>query len=202
MNGQAKIKLTNGGAEGSDIESVSSSEVCLNGTVIFDAPNFNQNVTALEKSVALNEGDNTLTVLLKSKPGGQISIEIIQEVDADAAAVIGPDGGTIEITDNSSQLFGTTIHVPTNSVNENTIFTTTSLPHFTDLPLFPNYNDNISPIVEFNSSTPFNEPVNICLPINKEPSGELHLYVLDEISSEWSLLNNPVITTDYTGGND
>lgn len=120
----------------------------------------------------------------------------IQGIVPEVAGVIGSDGGTIEITDNSSQLFGTTIHVPSNSLNENTIFTITALPPFTDLPLFPNYNENISPIVEFNSSTPFNEPVNICLPINQKPSGELHLYVLDEINNEWNLLNN-LVTFDF-----
>lgn len=97
VSGTAIIKLYNGSATDSTIEKVSSSIITVNGQVVFDSSNFSQNVSYLEKQITLNEGQNTIAVLLKSKPGGQVAIQIVQTIEAEAAAVVGHEGGAIGV---------------------------------------------------------------------------------------------------------
>ena len=80
FGGPATVKLWNGSPEDSDAEKVSSSTVAVNGEVIFGPSDFNQNVDYLEEETTLVEGQNTLEVVLKGKPGGQVTIQIIQNV--------------------------------------------------------------------------------------------------------------------------
>ena len=80
FSGTATVKLTNGGLEAPIAEKVSSSTVAVNGEVIFGPSDFNQNVDYLEEETTLVEGQNTLEVVLKGKPGGQVTIQIVQNV--------------------------------------------------------------------------------------------------------------------------
>jgi hypothetical protein len=80
FEGPAVIKLTNGSLENSSIEMVSSSIVKLNSQIIFGPSEFNQNVRTLEKQILLKNPANTLEVELRGKPGGQITIQIIQPI--------------------------------------------------------------------------------------------------------------------------
>lgn len=82
VSGLATIKLANGDLEDSSVEMVSSSVVTISGQVAFDSSNFNQNVDYLEKEITLLDGQNTLEVVLKGKPGGQVIIQIIQQAAA------------------------------------------------------------------------------------------------------------------------
>jgi len=74
MSGEATLKVCNG----ADAEKISSATISINGNVVVDSSDFNQNVGCTEEAVSLNEGENILEVLLKSKPGGKVSIEILQ----------------------------------------------------------------------------------------------------------------------------
>jgi hypothetical protein len=85
-NGPAIVKLTNGSSDGADGEKVSSSVVTVNGINVFDASNFNQNVDYVEETVALNDGLNTLEVVLRSKPNGKIRIQIVQTIQSDTVS--------------------------------------------------------------------------------------------------------------------
>ena len=76
VTGPAVIRLTNGSAEDSDVERVSSSVISVNGTTVFSASNFNQNTSTMDAEIILSEGENTIDVLLKSKPGGQIIVPV------------------------------------------------------------------------------------------------------------------------------
>ena len=95
FGGPATVKLWNGGLENSDAENVSSSTVAVNGEVIFGPSNFNQNVDFLEEETTLVEGQNTLEVILKAKPGGQVTIQIIQNVPPEIRITNPPDNSTI-----------------------------------------------------------------------------------------------------------
>lgn len=97
VSGTATIKLTNGNLDDSTVERVSSSIITLNGQIIFSSSNFNQNVDYLEQQVTLLNGQNTLQVQLRGKPGGEIKIQIIKTVQADAAAIIGAEGGSLVV---------------------------------------------------------------------------------------------------------
>ena len=73
-SGEATLKVCNV----AEAEKISSATISINGNVVLGSSNFNQNVGCIEKTVSLNEGDNILEVLLKSKPGGKVSVEILQ----------------------------------------------------------------------------------------------------------------------------
>ena len=111
FSGPATIKLTNGGLEDDSIEKVSSSIVTVNGQVVFGSSEFNQNVGYLEKETTLVEEQNTLGVCLKGKPGGQLTIQITQEVEADGAGVVGLEGGVVEVTDPESEIYGAKVEI-------------------------------------------------------------------------------------------
>lgn len=121
VTGPAIIRLTNGNTEDSDIEKVSSSIITVNGIIAFDSSNFNQNTYSMDAVVNLNDGINTIAVLLKSKPGGQINIDIFKEVDSDVASLIDTQGGVIEITDSSSPIHGAKITIPSGALTKQVI---------------------------------------------------------------------------------
>jgi YVTN family beta-propeller protein len=73
-SGEATLKVCNA----PEAEKISSAEISINGIVVLGTSNFNQNVGCIKKPVNLDDGDNILAVLLKSKPGGKVSIEISQ----------------------------------------------------------------------------------------------------------------------------
>jgi YVTN family beta-propeller protein len=74
--GEAILEVCNS-AEG---EKVSSAIISINGNVVLGSSSFNQNVDCIEATVNLKDKDedNLLEVLLKSKPGGKIKVEILQ----------------------------------------------------------------------------------------------------------------------------
>ena len=74
MSGEATLKVCNV----AEAEKISSATISINGNVVVGSSNFNQNVGCIEKTVSLNEGDNILEVLLKSKPGGKVGVQILQ----------------------------------------------------------------------------------------------------------------------------
>ena len=74
LGGQATLKLTN--------RKVSSATVTLNGQMVFGPSDFGQNVDYLESEIPLLEGQNTIKILLKGKPGGEVTIQILQEVES------------------------------------------------------------------------------------------------------------------------
>jgi len=84
VSGKAIIKVYNGGLEDADTERVSSSVIKINGQIIFDQSNFNQNITSLEKEIIINDGQNTLEATLKSKPGGKLTVQIMQDIGSGA----------------------------------------------------------------------------------------------------------------------
>lgn len=115
--GPAILKIYNG-ADDDSYEKVSSSIISINGIDIATPEVFNQNVDYVEVPVDLQEGTNNLAVQLKSKPGGKIRIGIFQEVEAEAAAFIGPQGGIIEVVNQNSPLVGTKLFVPDGALSK------------------------------------------------------------------------------------
>lgn len=102
IGGPARIKLINGDLTDTTVERVSSSEIKVNGIFVFGPSDFNQKVSALEKDINLNDGSNTLSVLLKGKPGGTVSIQIIQILDnleiSPSEIILKGTGATAQIT--------------------------------------------------------------------------------------------------------
>ncbi len=77
-SGLATVELSNG----TDMKTrISSARVHINGVEVFGPSEFNKNVGKLEKQVTLNDGENSLTVLLRSGPGGAVRIQIHMPVE-------------------------------------------------------------------------------------------------------------------------
>jgi uncharacterized protein (TIGR02145 family) len=112
VEGSARIILTNGGLEDGTNEKVSSSVVLVNGQEVFISSNLNQNINSLEDDIYLSDGENDISVLLKSKPNGRIRIEIIQEIVADGVALVGVEGGNVAVNDSNSPIYGAEADIP------------------------------------------------------------------------------------------
>jgi YVTN family beta-propeller protein len=74
----AILKVSNGAGDDEAIK-VSSAIISINGNEVLSSSNFNQNFDYMDTVVDLNVGDNSLEVLLKSKPGGRIKV-VIEEL--------------------------------------------------------------------------------------------------------------------------
>jgi len=70
------LQIYNGGLVDGEFEKVSSSVITLNGVQIVGPNEFNQNVTLIEKPVTL-AASNQLSVELRGRPGGGITLQII-----------------------------------------------------------------------------------------------------------------------------
>jgi len=79
------LQIYNGGLVDGEFEKVSSSVIAVNGVQIVGPNEFNQNVTFVEKPVTL-AANNQLSVELRGKPGGGITIQIIG-VDNDVPTI-------------------------------------------------------------------------------------------------------------------
>lgn len=107
--GAATVRLWNGAGKG---QRVSSSEVYINGQLVFGPKNFKQNVSYMEATVDLNDGiNNVVKVTLKSKPGGFIHLAIDQLVEADSAGVCSPTGCEVAVGNSSSTIQGASIKI-------------------------------------------------------------------------------------------
>lgn len=113
--GEGKLIIYNGDEAGK--HRISSATIMLNGEVVVGPKKFNKKVDYIEVPVSLLE-ENTLDIKLASKPGSFIVVKFIQDVDAEAAAVIGPEGGVVEVTDPDSELFKTKVQVPFNALTK------------------------------------------------------------------------------------
>ncbi|MHC4268581.1 MAG: MopE-related protein [Planctomycetota bacterium] len=95
INGLAKIRVTNGGLEDADNEMVSSSEISLNGEFIISSSNFNQNVGVIQIEKNLSGGINTIEIILKGKPGGALTVQVLadaSDIDLDDDSFTGNEG--------------------------------------------------------------------------------------------------------------
>ncbi|MCK5667063.1 MAG: hypothetical protein KAI17_26430, partial [Thiotrichaceae bacterium] len=86
------LLITNGGLQdGNSADNlVSSSEIYLNGVKVVGAQNFNQNVYSLNVPVFL-QADNTLSVELRGKPGGQLTLTLVRDSNQQPLANAGSD---------------------------------------------------------------------------------------------------------------
>jgi hypothetical protein len=189
--GQAKLIVYNG-AQDDTAEKVSSSIIQLNGVIILDPSAFSATVYSIDRSVTLNEGSNKLSVLLRGKPGGKIRIRILQQLQADAAAIISNAGGTVKVVNQNSEAFGSSITIPQGGASEPNVFMINSAPNFHDFPLFPTNTECISPIVDFSSVNPISS-AKICIPVNKVSAINAKLHYLDENILQWIAVETPLV---------
>jgi len=193
------IKVMNGDANGKN--RISSAVILINGTEILGSNDFNQFVYNLEVPVNLEE-NNTISVELRSKPGCYIWVQVNQEIEAEGAGVIGPEGGTIEINDSESPIYGAKIEIPQGAIPEDidiVIFIEPNPPDITEEYFQPNI-----PVINFTTSSgiySFSKPINITIPINEfilnEPKIPAVAYFNEE-SDEWEIVHSYLNFDDKT----
>lgn len=76
--GNFVLRVKNGdtNADGDPEQRVSSASILLNGAEVVSPNEFNQQVDAVEKTVALNSGANTISVQINGMPGAYITVAI------------------------------------------------------------------------------------------------------------------------------
>jgi len=180
--GPALLRVHNG-ADDDSYEKVSSSIISINGIDVATPEVFNQNVNYLEVPVTLIDGENSLAVQLKSKPGGIIRVSIVQEIDAEAAAMIGPDGGKIQTGS------GITLEIPPASLTKDELITATleSEDNFKNGIVLENNQKAIS-IVNFGTDgLEFERSVLATFPLDVQvsPGTTLPIFVYDSTSDSF-----------------
>ncbi len=192
--GPATLKVYNGAVDGTDTtERVSSSKVLINGTDVLGPENFNSAVSNLQTEIVLNEGQNTISVELRSKPGGKIRVEIVQMVEAEAAGFISPSGGIVEVSDPSSLLYKTKVYIPEDAVENYPIL---SIEKDTSNISPPNDNPVISEPIEINCTEEILKSLLIVLPVNIDLSAEDEIFITyyDENRNLWG--RQPIFSMD------
>ena len=94
---------------------VSSATILINGKQILGPKDFNKNIDEMRVPVHLKE-HNSISIKLRSKPGSYLKVEVKQEVQADAAAVIGPQGGSMQSKE------GFSIDIPPGALSQPVVF--------------------------------------------------------------------------------
>ncbi len=92
------LKVQNGDESGTN--QVSSAIISINGVKILGPSDFNQKVQVLERAISPNDLENTLTVSLRSNPGGFLNVQILAETSLNLPPDLGSAGdATIEGVD-------------------------------------------------------------------------------------------------------
>lgn len=123
--GPAVLYVRNGTASGDN--RVSSATVILNGAVVISPDKFNRQVAEITLPIAAKEV-NSLEVTLASGPGGSITLQVVENVEADAAALVGPPGGSLEVTDSASPLVGLKVVLPPQALDSWKVIRAKALP--------------------------------------------------------------------------
>ncbi|MBS3906372.1 MAG: M23 family metallopeptidase [Syntrophaceae bacterium] len=99
--GQGKLIIKNGDTSGNN--RVSSALIFVNGNQILGPNSFNQQIYNIEVPLSIAQ-NNSISVELRSKPGSYLILEVTEEVDADAGAVVGANGAIITTPDDRSTI--------------------------------------------------------------------------------------------------
>ncbi|SDP70072.1 matrixin family metalloprotease [Desulforhopalus singaporensis] len=187
--GPALLKIYNGANDDTN-EKVSSTMISLNGVNVTTPEMFNQNVDYVEIEVQLLEGENELAVQLKSKPGGTVRVGVYQEIDAEAAAFIGPEGGALLIERPNSPLENLKLVIPEGALIEKKLISINS-PSF--IPSLPE-DYSLEYILELQpTSLQFIKSIQLIVP-SRGATNKL-FYYYDETTNDWVLV--PTLFDEY-----
>jgi len=175
---------------------VSSAIIKINGVQVMGTKDFNQKVYDFEIPIGLLDS-NTISVELRSKPNSYLSIEIEQEIEAEAGAVIGYDGGIVEVTSSQSPLFGVAVTAFEGALPDGTIITI-NMDNSPPTEPVPEGLETEGSYISFEATVnSFNGLVFITIPFNGERQEDEARFVCnyDDLLEEWNLVV-PFPTTD------
>ncbi|MFX0205279.1 MAG: matrixin family metalloprotease [Candidatus Hodarchaeota archaeon] len=163
---------------------VSSAIIRINGVQVLGTKDFNQNIYDFEIPISLLDS-NTISVELRSKPKSYLIIDIIQEIEAEAAAVVGTDGGIVEVTDSLSPYYGVRLEVPPGAINISSVISIQE-PSFHP-PIPDGFVAGDNPVELQPSGLIFNIPIKLIIPSNGLT--ERMYYLFNEIEFSWACLD-------------
>lgn len=133
-SGTALLQIENGSDQATRVTSAS---VSVNGKTIFGTSVFNKKVESLETVIAVGEL-NALSVEVRGGLGTYVTITVLQDIEAEAAAVVGPEGATISVTDANSPISGVALSIPAGALSQKIVLSIQP-----DLSFVIPYNSNI-----------------------------------------------------------
>lgn len=116
LPGNGKLILTNQGDKW--WQRIAFAEVYFNGKQIFAPRDFAKFPSRLQAKINLVETNN-IKIKLWGLLGEAIDIRVVQDVEAEAAGVIGPEGGVVEVSDPESPIYGTKVEIPAGALAKN-----------------------------------------------------------------------------------
>ncbi len=189
--GQGELQIKNGDPDGK--HRVSSALIYINGIRVMGVEAFSKKAYKIVLPITLYD-NNSISVELRSKPESYFEIKLIQQVLAEAASIIGPEGGEVEVMNSSSELFGAKIEIFPETIGQNALIKisgTQNLP--SSLPA--NLSRN-SQVFVLESSGVFNGLASVTLPYDSPTSSGDFLAVayFDENTNIWQLI--PILLND------
>lgn len=123
--GTGQLEVVNGDTTSGS--RVSSARIELNGSNILNPNDLSQDVASVSREVTVN-ASNVIVVQVESIPGAFLMLSVSQNLEADAAAVVGADGAEMEVTDAASALHGLKLTIPAGAIEVPTVITVTHDP--------------------------------------------------------------------------
>lgn len=183
--GPGTLQLINGRSDDPSVPGIDRAQVKLNGQTVIDLGDLDEGITTLAESVTIADGENALDIISIGKTGSEFTIRVTQEVDAEAAFLIGPEGGTFEVTDPGAGSFGMTLTVGKNTFDKAMLIQINSVPHERATPLFDQYREPVSALTDLKPAGPTGGSIQVCFPINSQEEGTYALYILDDEGYQW-----------------
>lgn len=128
--GEGVLHITSGDATGG--HRVSAAVIRLNGVLVVGPESFSQQIGTITQPLTIG-ATNTLTVEMRGAPGSRLSLQVVEPITADAAAVFGPDGGVIEVVEPGSAILGLAITIPAGALAEQSLITIAGVSEPVDL---------------------------------------------------------------------
>jgi len=158
------------------IQNISDSRVTVSnadGTTSDSKPYYDYSTAISGGNLSPGATSSTRRVTFKNPNRVTFSFQtiIIQQVVAEAAAIIGSQGGTVEITNQTSSIYGTKVEIPEGAIPLGVSSALITIQPSDDstavkLPL-ENY-ESITPMIRINSSTPLTCYVKVTLPLKAQ----------------------------------
>ncbi len=191
--GTATVTLTNGSPEYDPGSGMTSLFLTVNGQPAITLFSSEGEPDSLVRETGINQGENLLEVIYIGNAGASFRVQVTQNLEGEAASIIGTEGGRVEITDPASEAYGVSVNVEKNAFEKDTLIQLGTLPPDTVTPLFSPYREPVSAIAWFDAQGQTATAVDICFPVNGSGGEEKSMFTLDGAGNGWIPANAGII---------
>jgi len=189
VEGTGRLIVENGHESGES--RVSSAVVTVNEIPVLSPKDFNLEVRRLETTIDLHEL-NEITIELRSTEESFVTVSIVQEVEAEAATVIGPDGGVVEVTDPGSPIYGAKIAIPDGALPSDDVIIIGHVPQEVVDAASPQYGTIYATAQFLPEGLSFDGEATAELPlaVSYPPGTQLPIYLLESATNQFAQTGN------------